>query len=421
MENQELNMSMDKTKVVENATKKMAEMLEMDATPQLISEVAGELSQELTDDQINMICEALKQNTSESAKQLLNMTPDNPALPEDLREYMRNFANTPIEKMNSTIAVSNDGTHAIISSEEYKETEPVDVEDTIDKIFSDKKDEISEERVKDVIGYTYDLDDADTSKMFEVLMSNRRYTFDEMPKKIQDIILAGAKQSGGIPTKKILNEFTNYVINSMKTDILKDKEYDDLQAALNENFKEMSKFQNKAIDEMRNAIEDRLQNTIERISKVNKLVAARVEKKLDMYRNSYLFNNLKAPRKYQKVRGRKATLKEYLEVESKNVSSWMIRVNNRFINSSKNINDIREIVKPLEMYIDRSQQEIKEFITLLCMEIMNLKATDTADYIFIYYSISNIISLRTVEYQDQGFAKEIVDGVVSVIDYINEH
>lgn len=421
MENQELNMSMDKTKVVENATKKMAEMLEMDATPQLISEVAGELSQELTDDQINMICEALKQNTSESAKQLLNMSPDNPALPEDLREYMRNFANTPIEKMNSTIAVSNDGTHAIISSEEYKETKSIDIEDTIDKIFSDKKDEISEERVKDVIGYTYDLDDADTSKMFEVLMSNRRYTFDEMPKKIQDIILAGAKQNGGIPTKKILNEFTNYVINSMKTDILKDKEYDDLQAALNENFKEMSKFQNKAIDEMRNAIEDRLQNTIERISKVNKLVAARVEKKLDMYRNSYLFNNLKAPRKYQKVRGRKATLKEYLEVESKNVSSWMIRVNNRFINSSKNINDIREIVKPLEMYIDRSQQEIKEFITLLCMEIMNLKATDTADYIFIYYSISNIISLRTVEYQDQGFAKEIVDGVVSVIDYINEH
>ena len=50
MENQKLSMSMDKTKVVENATKKMAEMLEMDATPQLISEVAGELSQELTDD-----------------------------------------------------------------------------------------------------------------------------------------------------------------------------------------------------------------------------------------------------------------------------------------------------------------------------------------------------------------------------------
>lgn len=405
----------DKVEVV----KKAAEMFGYGED--VVKEVIDEMEQEnkLTDTQLDQLCNVLRESKSESSKKILQLQSNGGELTEEMSSELG------LESVDATIRVNQvTGMSTVIGVnengliDENQNVEPVDILD----MFEKDKDKINIDRATEVLGGIYDLSENDVKIVYDIMVNNKKNVFDILPQKIKDLIMAGVRPEYH-NNKKMIEQFTDYMISNMKGDLLKDKAYDDLQEAITSNMKAITNAPLEIALKVKKYMEEDIINIAEKLKENgNNTKANQLIKISESYKDSYLMTRLMKPRRCL-IGKKRVSLNKFLESKLGDYRYYTTTFNNRYQKSSKMIQNVKDALPVLErQFPDVYTDELKKFIILFCIESLTLKVNDWADHTFMYYFLKDIVLLETIDSDCEAeFPKEILNNIRTVIEYINNN
>lgn len=360
----------------------------------------------LTDEQLNSVCNVLRDNRPELLDERMNFNS------EEYDKYMDELNSTKHEAV-ANVMVNSDSCATMVGAVQQDNTEVEDFD--LQKLFDEQKSEITLDICKstfvDVYGIT---DEHDQEVLYNAILDVEHATFDQLPQVIKNVIITTVGDN-----KDKIEEFTKYMLNDMKGDIVTDKAINiDLAREINKFKSESSQIMDEALEYNRELLEVELTKQYNAtLEKGYKKQAEQIKRCIDSFKDSYTFRPLYREWKALKIKGKKVSIKKYLDSEVKNYQQYTMRFDNRYRTTKLNIHSSTLIVKTLKrIFQNESEDILKKFVILFCMYSSLLDPKKWEDHIYMYYTIHDIISLDMIKDKSNGFAKEIIDNLQKVID-----
>jgi cell division protein FtsL len=372
----------------------------------------------MTDEQLDAICNVLADNKPE----VLNDRMDFES--EEYKEYVKQLQSSEQKEHLATVAVNpiNGGALVLATHDEDeigyidKPTEEIDLV----KIFDKEKEEITFDLCKETFVNIYGITDKEEQKvLFDAIMDVDNVKFDDLPSKIKGMVM-GAIQGQEIDNK-IIDEFTKYLLNNMKTDIVANKAATvDLDKEISKYKSESNKIMSEALEHNRTVLEKELSKIADKAEQEGlKKKAAQLRRCIKGFVDSYTFEPLFRDWKTLKIKGKRVSIKKYLEAELPNYRQHIMKFDNRYRQSNKNIHSSGLILHTLKRCLpNESEQDLKKFVILFCMYSSLLDVNKYEDHIFMYYTIHDIISLDAIPDKSIGLSREILENIKKVIDEV---
>jgi len=375
----------------------------------------------LNDEQLEQLAEVLAENRSYMSDILdgIITTSKEDAIPE--KSYVGIPENTEDKPYPYNVVDKK-----VIESERYVEIDPrtgkasgVAAPDDVysrsltETIFDEKTANIgnSTDSLK-----SYGLSDEDASKLFTIVTRFRAgekfNIYHELPNMIQLIV----KELNG-PNMSTINSTAKNVLDHFIRDMYVDKEFVDLQKALQKEL-QIPSFSEMYNDNLKSNME------IELPKKADKLEESGFPDKANLLRkvsaafiDSYSFITIKDALNNNELIRRKI---------SKDLSRYKRIVNEfnlKYEDSKFKIKDIRLIEKTIPEVVKNyniSDDDIKKFIIIICKVCQPMSPNDVGEHTFMYYTIQNILLLKYLDLDISVFGAEILNNLLSTIKLMKE-
>lgn len=368
----------------------------------------------MTDEQLNDMCNVLADNRSEVLQERMDFESD------EYKEYINQLQSENHIDDYATVTVNSNTGAALITATETEDNDELDEEFDLVKIFDEQKSEITIDMCKRSFEEIYGVyDEKDQIALYNAIMDVDNAKFDTLPVNIKTLIA----QSSGENNKgqKSLDEFTKFILNNMKTDIVADKAITiDLNNEIKKFRDESGKLMDEALEYNRTLLQKGLTEQANELeAKGFKSKAKQIRRCVQGFIDSYTYNPLYREWKFLRIKGKRVSIKKYLDNELANYKQHTMAFDNRYRNSKLNIHSSSLIAPTLKRHLpNESEENVMKFAILFCMYSALLNQKNWEDHIFMYYTIYNIIALDAVKDKSQGLANEVLVNVQKVIDTV---
>ena len=403
---------MKKTNVNATNIKEIANAIGMEIDDSIAQEAV-----KMTDNQVTQACNVLRDNRDTVMEERMNF---------DSKEYHECIDELQSKDMGvcmGTIAVNPmTGAQLVVGSEEIEEKEIAESdehEEEVDliELFEKEKHEITLEKCKRVFIDTYGVtDEHEQQVLFDAIMDVDNAKYDVLPQTIKNCVTMAVPQQFK-EDQDTIDQFTKYMLNNMKTDIVADKAIVDMNSIITESMDGASKVMDEVLEYNRELLEVNVLKQAQEIEDQGfKQKAEQLRRCADSFNSTYTYSKLRRKWSALKLRNKKVTLKEYLEHETKFYQQYVSRFNNRYKTTELSINSVGLVLPALNRLLpDQNEKDLMKFVILFCMVSNLLNQKNWEDHIFMYYTIQNIVSLDAVKDKETGMAKEILDNIRLVI------
>lgn len=388
--------------------KEISNMIGMDVDSQDIQHAT------MTDEQLNDMCNVLSDNRSEVLQERMNFDS------EEYNEYINQLQSEKHSDDYATVTVNSNTGASLITATETEDSEEFDEEFDLIKIFDEQKSEITIDMCKRSFEEIYGVyDEKDQIALYNAIMDVDNVKFDTLPVNIKTLIAQSSGENNN--GQKSLDEFTKFILNNMKTDIVADKAINiDLDNEIKKFREESGKLMDEALEHNRTLLQKELTKQANELeAKGFKSKAKQIRRCVQGFIDSYTYNPLYREWKFLRIKGKRVSIKKYLDNELANYKQHTMVFDNRYRNSKLNIHSSSLIAPTLRRHLpNESEENVMKFAILFCMYSALLDQKNWEDHIFMYYTIYNIIALDAVKDKSQGLANEVLVNVQKVIDTV---
>ena len=380
------------------------EIINEGITEDSIKELADNIGMELSNEELEQITEELSAVESEDDKLMKKIIEENNQPEEGISEVTE----LNVDPESGLVAPVPNSTK--ISDEA--------LEDIIDD-----NGEIEKPKVKEIPKSTIDelgLSDSDVATMMTIIgrieNGEKFSVYNELPDQMKRNI-TNICRSMGCNDPKIIKSFAKDFVLQLMQEITMDQEYIDLQNAI----KETLDF--NVLDMWSEHIREKME--VDLIKQADILQEQYPEKAqvmrdvVESFKDSYTFR-----RQYELLETSERT-RNRLVKDLKRFKRECDSFNFKYERSKFVITDINKIIPVLSRKLDDKYtvEDISIFIMLLCKVSQDLRADNVVDHAFMYYSVSNIISLDFIDIGSANlseFSKLILENVQGLLDKIKE-
>lgn len=361
---------------------------------------ANEISDKLalTEEEINNITNALKNNISEENKTLRsiisNPTPSDEGVKSEIVELSINPDTGKISGTKPFIEDQSNIEDIILGKVQSKSY----TEETINQIAD-----------------TYSITKADARSVVKLIKDVKNNKCD----KIYDKLPLGLRQvaDGIYDGTGSIEDVCKDLIMQFESDLDMNQQFIDLQKSIDSSYKEA--FSSLGILTYVNTRELYETTLIEKAEEYketdtdlyNKLLLAS-----KAYKDSYTFQiQLKYLMNIQKKNKRKIN-------DISKFNSVINHFNERYRDNTKNIKDIRMIVPILYRRLGISDELLKKFVILSCLSFEKMSPENINEHIYMFYTVQNLAGMDFIKEGDEGyeFASEIANNLISVLSILED-
>lgn len=388
-------------------------------------------------------------NNDAMSKEDLDILADalNEAKPEEVKNMEESFKkvdsenNTTMEEEIGHISTDSTGKIVPIVSEEesnnddlYKNNESLSAEEVNDGGLEIKNEDVAKESIKGFFGAVFDegeenknelkssLSDEDALTLLQSIQEYQRgvkknyYTSlpDKMKVAINNMVIA----SGGTPTASNRNAAAKMLLDQFISEINMNQEYIDLETTM-KNTLELPSIPDIYSDYIKEMMETKTLEMADRIEEESPEKAELLRKVSAAFTSSYTYdkmldclkNNRKARNHISKDRSKYNKFCKDFNYESENSK---FKINDIFMAGDVLIRMLEE-GEPLSEY---SENNVIDFIILLCKTCESMSRTDIVDCAFIYHVVKNIVMLDYRAKAVTDFSNTIISNIKNMMNEI---
>ena len=417
-------------------------------------EIDDSIAKDVMDDkQIEQVANVLRDNRDPIAEERMNYDS------EEFKKFKEEEESKTDQKAVATIAVNPaSGAGMVVSSESLDEALEKEDNDDYDidllEMFREQKNEMTFEQCKKTFAQTYGIEDEISQRqLFNAIMSEDEVKFEDLPTSIRSMITISLPEDMKTDEQK-RKEYIKDLLDNMRSDLATDNAFLNLNRVLNSAKAEI----NKAFDEVMEFNREKFEveslqqaTVIKRIiesfenstdikeeekaklkelfnklpKKVQSVQALKEQVKIleqfpEAFRDSYTYESLRRDWKTLRIKGRKVTIKQFLESEVKYYNKYVMEFDNRYRDIELGIHSSSLIVKTLcRLFPNEKETDLRKFVILFCMVCRTYyKPKNIVDHIRMYYTIQNIISMDAIQDKTVGMPAEIIKNIQSILDDI---
>lgn len=359
----------------------------------------------LTDEQIDMITEALAENASDQTTHLREIIAegenDDKIIPYntigDKSNLVQGEAIIEIDPDTGEKKIALD--QSKLNSKVAKNIDLIDMTDGSDDI---KLAELNDENMKESLK-AMDMSDEEALAIITIIrkdMEGIEIKYEELPKVVQQMVdslkLAGAQTGTKRSTKTVVKD----VIGFLRTQLQMDQELIEFQDVLKKEMKMPSllSMYNEETDELMSTKIIELADKVEKESPEKAKLLRRIS---DSYEDAKNFTTITRVVKNQEKPAKK------LQREIKRFNKYIREFNYKYneINTKFTIDSLQIAEKVLVRHTLCSPDKAKMFLILFCKLCMNMNPNDVADHTYMYYTLKTITTLDAYERDDEVYLK----------------
>lgn len=384
-------------------------------------------NEELTDDQVDALIEALDSQESDPAQMFLSNN-----------GVVYNENTDPEQNIETKVLVSTNPVTGLMTTIPYNEENIT--EESLDKLLDLqnedlKKVEINYDVFVDTVKAMYEnADDEGLKQLFDAVNKYRSGIdfpyFNSLPnfakKEIGDFVNAGAieHQASGNTIKQMKNMMAKELFDTIIASNYSSKAFADISKfATSEINKEKEKlggsiheYNNKLREEYEVGFIKRAEALEESNEEGATEVAERLRKASRMFTQSYTYEDM-----YEAYSNGKIKVKS-IQVEKFNRTCS--EFNRKYYNSTFKINDIGMIMPVLDRVLDSKYNivSIKKFIVAFINYTKNFTPNNVDEHVFMYYFIQHILALdiKIPENEQVEFNELLINNISKFLDLIIE-
>lgn len=345
-----------------------------------------------------------------------NLTSEDDKKDFDIMKESESIDNKEIKESESTVMDMkvDPETGTFIPQNSDVSSADVDIDDVLKDDIIPLDNQKLMKGIEDVFAKYTDLDGDDGVKLLRAIINFRndpKYpVYNYLPESIK-------KMCRSMALRKSLSGFheaAKDLVNTFLNDLRIDNEIINIQDSINKVLN-INNIGDQYCDNLRELMEDKLLNAAEKAKETD-------PKKSELWKNisNAFTDSYKMNRELDYINNNKSRIKKEIFKESYNFIRLLNKINYKYENNKIGINNIKDAVVVLSRKLDKKYTiiDIKKFIALYYLVTKNYNPENTVEHFFMFYTISNILSLDYV--RENKFKTELLSNINIVLDKLEE-
>lgn len=375
---------------------------------------------ELTEDQVESICNVLANNKSKDSELLSNLPSNNGVseAKEDVIEVVQDEADVTIDP-NSGMRLASDAHVAVVSNGSQRPA----LSDILNAKVQVKVDTISDKAAEKLKSSLQIIDDKlsseDVTGLIDII--NRKKAgekfnvYNALPDAFKNQVKKLCMQTGSVNIQT-LNAAANSIVLHFMNELTVDQEFIDFEESLKKELNVTDGLMEMFNKRQKELMEEKLLRDADKLQEKFPDKAEMLRKISASFKEAYTFDKWKeALNKNRKFKPKNREMSKYERVFED--------FNRKYEHSKFRINNVGLIVNTLDRVLpkeDITNEDIIGFAVSFCKYTVNMSPENVDEHTFMYYTIKNILTLDHVDVEESEFSQLLIKNILEIINILKQ-